>query len=166
MQSNRLEFRLVKPSDAAFFFQLMNSSGWIQFIGDRGIRNSKDALQYIADKMHADLKVKGFVNHVMIEKVSGLLVGTCSLHDRIGVPGMDVGYALLPEFEGKGYATEGAQFMVDLAFNQYKQTRMSAITVDENKGSCKVIENLGFVHQGYVTLPAVIGPIKWYTLDK
>ncbi len=166
MESNRLKYRLVQDSDAEFIYELMNTKAWFQFIGDRGIHSPEDAVKYMKDKMHPDLDVKGFVNHVMVEKSSGALVGTCSVHDRAGVKGMDIGYAILSQFEGMGYATEGAIEMVDLAFNTYQQTQISAITNDDNWGSASVLEKIGFTHQGYVKLPNLDLDLKLYVLNK
>ncbi|MEO9484170.1 MAG: GNAT family N-acetyltransferase [Ekhidna sp.] len=110
-------------------------------IGDRGVYSEIDALRYMNERMHPDLTKKGFVNHVMIEKETGVAVGTCSLHDRDGAEGIDVGYAFRAMHEGKGYASEGAKTMVKLAFEKYRLAYVSAITNDENIGSCRVLEN-------------------------
>ncbi len=166
METSRLHIRLITDQDAPFLFELMNTTGWYKNIGDRGIKTEKDALNYMRNKMHPDLKVKGFVNHVMIEKSSNKIVGTCSVHDREGVKGMDVGYALLPKFEGKGYATEGAKAMVNLAFDFYKQKQVSGITIDANPASCRVLEKLGFEAMGYIKLPQVDEQIKLYLLSQ
>lgn len=165
MNTKRLTIRILTDGDASFLRELMNTSGWYKNIGDRGIRTETDALNYIHDKMHPDIKVKGFVNHVMIEKSSNKPIGTCSVHNRDGVEGMDVGYALLPKFEGKGYATEGAQAMVNLALNFYGQTKVSGITNEANLGSCRVLEKLGFKASGYIQLPQVQERIKLFVFS-
>ncbi|MEO9484210.1 MAG: GNAT family N-acetyltransferase [Ekhidna sp.] len=166
IQTERLYLRIIQEEDASFLYQLMNTSKWHQHIGDRKIQSEADAIQYMQDRMHPDLKVKGFVNHVMIEKASGASVGTCSLHNREGVVGMDVGYALLPQFEGNGYAAEGAKAMVNHAFNVYDQSKIHAITNEENTGSCRLLEKLGFVQQGYADLPHLSEHIRLYSLER
>ncbi|WP_420315969.1 GNAT family N-acetyltransferase [Ekhidna sp.] len=164
METLQLYLRPITSDDANFLLKLMNTDKWHQNIGDRSVYTKEDALQYMADRMDPDLAKKGFVNHVMVEKESGLSVGTCSLHDREGVEGMDIGYALLPDFEGRGYAYEGAQAMVKLAFEKYNQKQVSGITTDENQGSCRILEKLGFKYQGYIQLPDNPENIKWYIL--
>jgi hypothetical protein len=47
LQTERLQLRLLNEADADFMFVLMNTEGWKQFIGDRGIRNAEDALMYM-----------------------------------------------------------------------------------------------------------------------
>lgn len=166
METKRLHLRLITPNDAAFLHQLMDNPKWHEMIGDRGVYSAEDALKYMEDRMHPDLNEKGFVNHVMVDKESGQSVGTCSLHDREGVDGIDIGYAILPEYEGKGYATEGAKAMVKLAFDQYNLDRVNAITTTENGGSCRVLEKLGFIHKGHVKLPDSEHEIRLYILEK
>lgn len=166
MQSARLKYRLISEADAPFLLQLMKTNKWHRYIGDRKIQNEVDAKLYIRSKMGAKLSVKGFVNHLMIDKKTNIAIGTCSLHDREGIVGMDVGYALLPEHEGKGYATEGAAFMVQLAFSKYQQEQISAITTDMNVGSCRVLERLGFIYRSFIRIPHGDENLKLYVLEK
>lgn len=164
METKRLQLKLITREDALFLYELMNTQKWHQFIGDRRIHTPEDAAQYIGDQMSTDIHEKGFVNHLMIEKTTGNTVGTCSLHDRENVDGMDIGYALLPQYEGYGYATEGAEAMVKFAFEVQQQQQVSAITTPQNTGSCRVLEKLGFQYKGLIHLPNIDGEIKLYVL--
>ena len=51
MQTNykteRLLLRSLTLADAPFIFELVNTAGWIQFIGDRNVHNHEDAERYI-----------------------------------------------------------------------------------------------------------------------
>ncbi len=166
METNRLKLRLITKDDAHFLFKLMNTEKWHLNIGDRNITDDDRAREYMNSRMSPVLEEKGFINHVMIEKESGEPVGTCSIHDRNGVNGLDIGYALLSEFEGKGYATEGALMMIKVAFEKFEQEEISAITTDNNIGSCKVLERLGFKHQSYIKLPDGNEELKLYVLSR
>ncbi|WP_340153403.1 GNAT family N-acetyltransferase [uncultured Marivirga sp.] len=159
-----INIRPITPEDAPLLFDLMTSEKWLAQIGDRGIKSVADARQYILDKMHPDLHRKGFVNHIVIDSETKAEIGTCSLHHRDGIDGVDIGYGILEQFEGKGYATAAAQKMVELALNTYGLNKVYAITNDENLGSCKVLEKLGFIHIGYVELPIADHPVKLYEL--
>ncbi len=160
----QIKTRLLKISDAPLLFQLMTSEKWHKFIGDRGVNTIADAENYIRSKMDSDLSVKGFTNHVILDTKTGNEVGTCSIHNREGVDGLDIGYTILEEYEGKGYATAAASVMVDKVFNEYEVDKVSAITTDENIGSCRVLEKLGFNHQGYLQLPDSNEELRLYEL--
>ncbi len=166
METERLFLKLIAPEDAEFLFRLMNTSQWHEMIGDREVYSVEDAKRYMDERMDPDLGVKGFVNHVMVHKETGEPVGTCSLHDREGIEGIDIGYALLSEYEGNGYATEGAKAMIELAFTKYELASVSAITNDENVGSHKVLEKLGFKHSGHIRIPEIDDSIRLYVLNK
>ncbi|MDW3191521.1 MAG: GNAT family N-acetyltransferase [Cytophagales bacterium] len=159
-----VELRLVTEGDAPLLFELMTSEKWLTHIGDRGVYSMNDARQYILDKMHPDLSQKGFVNHVIIDPVTNSAVGTCSLHDREGVDGLDIGYAILEAYEGQGYASSGAQKMIELAFHDYDADKVGAITTDENVVSCRVLEKLGFLHNGYIQLPGSEEQLRYYVI--
>lgn len=165
-KTDSIELRLVTEQDAQLLFGIMTGKNWLNHIGDRGLKTIEDSKDYILDRMHPDLGVKGFVNHVIIDSQTKEEVGTCSLHDREGVEGIDVGYAILPGYEGSGYATLAAQKMIDLAFSTYNVTKVSAITTDENIGSCRVLEKVGFVHEGYIQLPKSEEQLRLYVLVK
>ena len=166
MNTKRLSLRLITTEDARFLYELMNTKKWHQFIGDRGIDSVEAARSYIDQRMDADLESKGFINHVMVERETGTAVGTCSLHNREGVDGIDIGYALLHEFEGVGYASEGAEAMITLAFEKHRQPKVSAITISENSSSCRLLEKLGFTYAGLIRLPNSHEEVKRYVLKK
>jgi len=166
MKTERLTLRIIQKTDASFLHQLMNTEKWHAFIGDRGIDSINSAQRYMDEKMSPILADKGFMNHVMLLTETQQAIGTCSLHDRDGVEGLDIGYALLPNFEGYGFATEGAKAMIQLAFETYGQEQVSAITTDANHRSCSVLEKLGFKFDRYIQLPGSNEQIKLYLLYK
>lgn len=47
IDTERLYLKLVAPEDVAFVFKLVNSEGWITFIGDRNINSAEAAMRYI-----------------------------------------------------------------------------------------------------------------------
>ena len=59
-----------------------------------------------------------------------------------------LGYNLLPEFWGKGYATEITKALVKYSFKVEKVERIEALVGDGNVASRKVLENSGFIQEG------------------
>ena len=161
----QIKVRLLTIADAPLLLKLMASPKWHKFIGYRGVNSIADAENYIKSRMDSNLSVKGFVNYVISDAKSGNEVGTCSVHNREGVDGLDIGYAILEEYEGNGFATAAARLMVSKAFNEHGVDKVSAITTDLNIGSCRVLEKLGFLHKGYLELPEGSEQLKWYQLS-
>lgn len=61
---------------------------------------------------------------------------------------VEIGYSILPAFEGRGFATEIAQALVEHAFAAPGVRRIIAHTRPENIGSIKVLDRCGFVPAG------------------
>ena len=61
---------------------------------------------------------------------------------------VEIGYGLLPEQQGKGYATEAVQAMTQWAFSQSGVACIQAETEPGNKDSRRVLEKCGFTPDG------------------
>jgi RimJ/RimL family protein N-acetyltransferase len=59
-----------------------------------------------------------------------------------------LGYWLLPEHQGEGYATEGVGLLIDHAFQNLALHRILGWTIDYNEESQAVLRRLGFSHEG------------------
>ncbi len=151
-ETDRLILRLTDLDDADFVFELMNSPKWLEFIGDREIATLEDAKDYITVKMIDQVQKLGFGNYTVIRKEDNAKLGTCGLYDREGMKGLDIGFALLPSYEGKGYALEASMLLRDLAFDEFKQDLLNGITTDENTSSQRLLEKLGMTPVGKLQL--------------
>lgn len=60
----------------------------------------------------------------------------------------DIGYALHSGQWGKGYAKEALRLVLDHAFDGLLLRRVEADIDPRNTGSCKLVEGLGFCHEG------------------
>ena len=67
--------------------------------------------------------------------------------------GTEPGYRLLPQFWGRGYATEGARALVAKAFTDLGADRVVATTMTVNVGSRRVLEKAGLVRTFFVEWP-------------
>ncbi len=153
LATNRLQLRPVELGDATFFLELMNTPKWLQYIGDRGIKNLEIAKKYIQDTILITTSSQTNTQYV-IQLVDNLVpIGICGLYDRAGIEGKDLGFAFLPKYEGYGYATEAAQELLSFGFDVLNLTMISAITTKENKVAQKLLRNVGFVNQGGIILP-------------
>jgi len=59
-QTDRLTLEEASSNDSPFFYDLLNSPGWIQFIGDRGIKTLGDAENYIQNSLIKSYKTHGY----------------------------------------------------------------------------------------------------------
>lgn len=59
-------------------------------------------------------------------------------------PAVEIGWRLATKHWGKGYATEGANAVIDVAFNDYGLTELVSFTAAQNLRSRRVMEKIGF----------------------
>lgn len=149
----RLELRCVALEDAAFFLRLLNEPSWLESIGDRGVRSAADAERYIRDTIQAPYRSLGYGMYLVQLKESGQPIGVCGLVRRDFLPGPDLGFALLPDFVGRGYATEAARAVMGHAQHTLGIARLYALVKRSNQRSVKVLGRLGFRHQGPPAVP-------------
>lgn len=153
IQTERLQLQPTSKKDAPFLLELLNTPKWIQNIGDRQVKTIAQAEQYIAERMEPQVARLGFGNFTLIRKEDGQKVGTCGLYDREGLEGVDIGFALLPAYEGQGYAFEAAQKLLEMAEEEWQLGIVKGITLKENTSSRRLLEKLGLTFKEYVKLP-------------
>ena len=61
---------------------------------------------------------------------------------------VEIGYGILPEFEGKGYTTEAVKAMTQWAFGNSGVVFVEAETEPDNKASQRVLTKCGFLPDG------------------
>ena len=164
--TDRLTIRPTSEDDAEFIFELLNTPKWIEFIGDRDIKNVNDAATYIQEKMLPQLNKLGFSNNTVIRKEDGVKVGTCGLFDRDGLEGIDIGFAFLPQYEGNGYAFESVNELKNIAFSEFGLKEINAITVKNNISSQNLLIKLGLKLERTVKLKGENEELLFYQIKK
>ena len=144
LETARLKLRWLETDDAAFILQLVNEPSWLRFIGDKGIRTVEDARNYIENGPVAMYRRLGFGLYLVELKESGEPIGICGLIKRDSLEEVDLGFAFLPAFWGKGYAFESAAAVMDYGQRTFGLSRLLAVTSQDNEVSAKLLEKLGF----------------------
>jgi [ribosomal protein S5]-alanine N-acetyltransferase len=150
--TSRLALSELSEADAPFIIELLNSRGWLRFIGDRGVRNDNDARGYIVNGPMKSYKTNQF-GLWLVSTTDQQPIGICGLIKRNHLPHPDLGFAFLPEFNGKGYAYESAAAVLQYAGNELKIPIVNAITSDDNENSLRLLFKLGFSFIGLVQTP-------------
>jgi [ribosomal protein S5]-alanine N-acetyltransferase len=136
----RLSLSKLQLSDSIFIQQLVNTEGWIQFIGDRNIHTEEAAIAYI-EKLLNSAHITYWVVRL---KEDPIPIGVVTLIKRDYLDHYDIGFAFLPEYGRKGYAFEAATAILE-AVTQYPQhTKILATTLKNNNSSIQLLQKLGF----------------------
>lgn len=87
----------------------------------------------------------------MILRSSGELIGDCASGTDAGDPRQaEIGFTLRPQFQGRGYATEGARTLLGYLFGQRGKHRVTASCDPRNEASARVLERLGMRREGHL----------------
>ena len=137
--TDRLLITQLEVGDSLFIFELVNTPGWIKFIGDRNVHSDADATAFIKkiiDSPDTDYWIVRLKqNHVCIGIVTFIKRNYLQYHD--------IGCALLPQYVNNGYAYEATKVVLHHEIHIRRHKRVAAITTAGNLTSIKLLEKLG-----------------------
>ncbi|MBK8698648.1 MAG: GNAT family N-acetyltransferase [Saprospiraceae bacterium] len=144
-ETDKLLFRKLATPHAPFILKLVNTEGWLNYIGDRNVHNEQDVLGYIQKivdmpKSHC---------WVVSLREGDDPIGIVTLFHRSYLEFNDLGFAFLPAYHGKGYAFEAAHHVMNFILNE-NNFPLLATCVAENTRSISLLEKLGFTYVGEV----------------
>lgn len=136
--TGRLTLNELTLNDTAFIIELVNTQGWLKFIGNRNIKTKEDAIKYIQMLLDDD----GIVYWIVTLKEHNMPVGVVTFISRKHLPHPDLGFAFLPAHSGKGYAHEAASVVLNDIIKSHPT--ILASTREGNITSMKLLKKLGF----------------------
>jgi [ribosomal protein S5]-alanine N-acetyltransferase len=144
IETERLHISPVSVNDAPFIFNLLTSPSWIKYIGDRGLKTVDDAKKVIQERYQKHFETHGFGVYTITLKSDNTPIGISTLLKKDYLETIDIGYALLPQYEGKGYATQASKAVYEYAQKILGYKKIVATTTLDNERSIHVLEKLGF----------------------
>jgi [ribosomal protein S5]-alanine N-acetyltransferase len=73
-------------------------------------------------------------------------IGFKGLPDAEGT--VEIGYSIVPDYQGRGFATEATQAMVGWAFEHQSVERVTANCLNDNQASIRVLQKVGMKQIG------------------
>ena len=162
LESERLLLEKFTINDAPFFYNLVNDPDWVKYIGDRNVRTIADAEKYLTEKIIPSYEQFGFGFYIVRLKGENTPIGMCGLIKRDWMEHVEIGYAFLAEFRGKGYAIESSIATKQYAKEKLSILRLAAITDTDNEKSGNLLERLGFKYERLITYPGEEQQCKLY----
>jgi RimJ/RimL family protein N-acetyltransferase len=147
LETERLILRKFTLADAPFLLELVNTPTWLQFIGDKGVRNLADAENYLKNGSLKSYEENGFGFYFVGEKSTQKPIGMCGFIKRQELEDVDLGFAFLPDYFGKGFGYETAKATLEFGKNVLKFSRIIAIVDQSNIPSNALLQKLGFVFE-------------------
>ncbi len=146
----------LKADHSAFILELVNSSGWKEFIGERNVHSTEGAKIYIINILAND----NIKYHVISIKSKDIPIGIVTFIKRDYLDHHDIGFAFLPQYSGHGYAHEASKYILEL----YKSNHpiILATTKPDNLKSIKLLEKLGFLYSHDINQSTEDDPLLVY----
>ena len=139
-ETDRLNFRLLKADDFNDWLPLFYKKEAALYLGLDQTKSPSELCQFWFEKaFHRYDNQLGGMN-VLEDKVTGQMIGQCGLliQDVNGEEFLEVGYSILPEYWGKGYATEAAIKCKNFAFENNLRNELISVVHVDNIASQKV----------------------------
>ncbi len=153
LETGRLRLRRLTLDDADLMLAVWNDPDFIRNVGDRAIRTPEQAREALRSgplQLYADY---GYGPYVVTLKRGGTRIGICGLFRRDNLEDPDIGFAILPDYRGRGFAGEAAVAVLDHARRDLRLDALTAIVSPENAASIALIERLGLRFDSMITMP-------------
>ena len=165
LTTQRLELSWLTLDDTPLMFAVWNDPAFVRHVADRGIRTLEQAraaveagpLRLYAEYGYGPLRVR--------RRADAADMGICGLFRRDGLEEPDIGFAILPEFCGKGYAFEASAAVLEYARGTLGLSSVTAIVAPQNEASIGLLEKLGMRFERPIRMPGEDRDIRLYRIE-
>jgi RimJ/RimL family protein N-acetyltransferase len=159
IRTDRLAGERLRPEHHSDFCRLYSDPLVTATLG--GLRSNEEARSFLQNNLE-HWKRHGFGLWMFHDPTTeGRFVGRAGLrHVQVGGNDeVELSYALMPEYWGRGLATEMARACVVVGFEQLGLADVVAFTLTTNRASQRVMQKIGFTYEREIThasLPHVL----------
>lgn len=123
---------------------------WFDFPGVAGA----EAIRFSHEYLKARPGALGWWTYLFIHAGDNVLIGMGGYKGEADESGaVEIGYAIIPAYRGRGLAVEAARGLVDHAFSHAHIKRVDAHTLAERNASTRVLERVGMKNVGTIHDP-------------
>ena len=153
IRTARLDLRPYTDADLNFVLDCRSDPEQTRYVPFDVVRSEEEAQEVLVQKIYRNaFREPGDGIQLVAElRETGQPVGEATLFWASEIhQGGEVGYQVLPEHQGHGYATELAEAMLRLAFEEFGWHRVTARLDARNTASAAVCERLGMRREAYL----------------
>lgn len=166
IETERILLRKFSLDDAHAVYEFGSNKEVQQYTGDGLVTSLEMAKQIISKNSIGDYEKYGFGRLAVWHKQDQKVIGFAGLKYLPEFDEVDIGYRFLPEYWGKGIATEVSLPLITYGFEDLKLDRIIGIAMKENVASCRVLEKIGltfYKEDYYLDEPELL---NWYKIEK
>lgn len=153
LRTTRLLLRQPEPTDDLFFQMLRSDPDVNRYLDRAKTATLKEARQFIAKINEYIARGESFY-WVVAQPVTSQGLGTqpvgtiCLWNFSTENDSAEVGYELLPAFQGKGYMQEALAKVIEFGFEELALSEIKAYLHAENEASVRLLEKFNFERTG------------------
>lgn len=143
--TDRLVSRFLKAEDAAVWQTFLENKDATELFPSVFRNNPEEQAVTWIERQQNRYKENRFGLQALIDRNSGVFVGQCGLliQEVDGVSEVEVGYHIMPQFWGKGFAPEAARAFLKYAFNELQLYNVISLINIHNTKSQRVAQKNG-----------------------
>lgn len=148
-QTPRLEHRALTVDDAEALFALNSQPEVMRYTHEPLMKSVEEASAAIAN--YPDFDTVGFGRWGCVLKETGAVIGFCGLKYLRDLEAVDVGFRFLPEYWGRGLATEACAASIAFGFETLQLDLIIGLVLPENAASVRVLEKSAMESRGEIS---------------
>lgn len=145
IMTERLILRRVLPYDYESLYKLRSNEEVGKYL-DREITNSIDQTKEFIKKLSGGISNNEWLYWVIEKRGTNTFLGTVCLWNFSEEKNCaDIGYELLPEFQGQGFMSEAVDKVLEFGFNTIGLNLIYGEVHSKNENSIKLLLKKGFI---------------------
>jgi len=166
IETERLLLRPFNLEDIDDVYELNSNKTVQEWTGDKILATKEEARNLIVNVSWSDYEKYGFGRYAVVYKPDQKLIGFSGLKYLPEIDQVDLGYRFLPEYWGKGIATESSMATLKDGFENIELKEIIAFAYLENGASCHVLGKVGFDKTKIAPYPGEKDDIQWFSLRR
>jgi ribosomal-protein-alanine N-acetyltransferase len=152
LSSSRIVTRFITQEDVAVWSPFFDDPFSVAYLPDYGLPSSTARAQHWIDRQQMRYSKQLYGLQAIIEKSTGNFLGQCGLitQEIDGQTEIEVGYHILKQYRGQGFAPEAARLFIDFAFDHHQSDSVISIIDVRNTNSQRVADKNGLLSEKQV----------------
>lgn len=144
LTTKRTELNLIQKEDFKEIIDSLREEGAVKYIKHLQNLNDKEYIKFLEKKYLLSQKKELFY-WVVREKETQDYIGTMGVMPYLGSnSAFHIGFRISNDFQGKGFATELGETIIDFVKNKLKHKEIFGLIIKENIASETLLKKLGF----------------------
>ena len=145
IKTERLILKKLSLNDVDLLLKTDKQEETQRYLGGIKNKTKEERIKFLEKKLK---KIEEGMSCTLTVYLEEIPIGLIGLSINENDNNAEISYIFDYDYCGNGYCTEASKKLIDLGFNELNLHRIYASTIDGNIASKRVLEKLGFIHEG------------------